>query len=78
MAFTDKSPDIRQKSQTTEKEILTLNEVVELTGLSCNTIYGLRYQKLIPYFKFGPRLLRFKRSEILYWMEHRNDPQTSN
>lgn len=56
-----------------DKEILTLDEVIELTGLKRNTIYGLRYAGKIPHFKFGPRLLRFKRSEILYWMEHRDE-----
>jgi excisionase family DNA binding protein len=56
-----------------ESEILTLQEVCELTKLSKNTIYCLRYAGKIPHFKFGPRLLRFKRSEILYWMEHRNE-----
>ena len=56
-----------------ENEIITLKEVMELTGLARNTIYCLRYANKIPYFKFGPRLLRFKRSEILYWMEHRDE-----
>ena len=55
-----------------EKEILTLNEVIELTGLSRGTIYVLNYKKEIPCFKFGPKLLRFRRSEILPWMEKRN------
>jgi excisionase family DNA binding protein len=57
----------------TEKEILTLDEVIELTGLKRNTIYCLRYQNAIPYFKFGPRLLRFERSKILDWMHNRNE-----
>jgi len=55
-----------------EKEILTINEVVALTGLTRGTIYVLKYKDEIPYFKFGPRLLRFKRSEIIQWMENRN------
>lgn len=54
-----------------EKEILTVDEVVNLTGLTKGTIYVLHYKKEIPCFKFGPRLLRFKRSEILNWMENR-------
>lgn len=55
-----------------EKEILTIDEVVELTGLTKGTIYILNYKNEIPCFKFGPRLLRFKRSEILKWMENRD------
>lgn len=54
-----------------EKEILTIQEVIDLTGLSKGTIYVLKYKKEIPFFKFGPRLLRFRRSEILSWMEKR-------
>jgi len=60
------------------KEILTLQEVMELTGLKRNTIYCLRYAGAIPHFHFGKRLLRFKRSEILYWMEHRNEFQAGS
>jgi len=56
-----------------EKQILNIQDVMELTGLARQTIYCEIYKKTIPYHKFGPRLLRFKRDEILYWMEHRNE-----
>jgi len=56
-----------------EKNILTVKEVCELTGLARQTIYGLIYKREIPHFKFGPRLLRFRKDEILSWMESRHN-----
>jgi len=54
-----------------DKPILNIEEIASLTGLSKNTIYNLKARNEIPCFKFGPRLLRFKRDEILSWMENR-------
>ncbi len=62
----------------TDNEILTLKEVCAITKLSKHTIYCLKYAGKIPHFKFGPRLLRFKRSEILHWMEHRDEYQAES
>jgi excisionase family DNA binding protein len=56
-----------------ETQILDIQGVMEITGLARQTIYAEIYKKTIPYAKFGPRLLRFKRDEILYWMEHRHE-----
>lgn len=60
-------------SSPTLKEIIDTNEVCDLTGLDRQTVYQLKYEGKIPHFKFGKRLLRFRRSQILVWMENRND-----
>ncbi len=53
------------------KQYLTINEVCELTGLKKQTIYVEVYKRTIPFVKFGPRLLRFKREDIEAWMSNR-------
>lgn len=49
------------------KEILSVEEVAELTGLARQTIYTSVCKRLIPHFK-ARRKVYFKRSEILDWM----------
>jgi excisionase family DNA binding protein len=59
-----------------EEEIdgyLTIAEVSTITGLGRQTIYGQRSKRLIPAYKFG-RELRFKKSELMAWMESRKQP----
>ena len=53
-----------------QEEIIDIDEVIKITGLKKPTIYALRQQQKIPHFYFG-RLLRFKRSAILHWLENR-------
>ncbi len=55
-----------QNSQ--QNEILNLDEASKLTRLAKSTIYGLVSQRKIPFFKRG-RVLRFKRSELIEWIE---------
>lgn len=57
---------------TKKEKFLTPEQWQEITGLSRATMYALNYQgKLVGVVKFGPRLLRFKESEVLQWMETR-------
>ncbi len=51
---------------------IDINRVMEITGLSKSTIYILKYKGEIPFFKFGPKSLRFYEEDILKWMENRN------
>lgn len=53
-----------------DKKIISLEEVMEMTGLAKQTIYGRVSRGTIPYYKAedGKRL-RFKKSEILEWMQ---------
>lgn len=54
-----------------EKRYLSVKEVCELTGLSKSTIYCEIYKRCIPYFKLGPRIVRFDREEIEEWIKNR-------
>lgn len=49
------------------KEILTMPEASEFTGLAKQTLYAMTSQRLIPHFKRGKRVL-FHRDELEKWM----------
>lgn len=52
-----------------DDEYMTPDEVADLIKCSKLTIYGLVAKKKIPYKKPSRRLLRFKKSEILAWID---------
>lgn len=54
-----------------EKQLLNINETVELTGLARQTLYGMVSKKIIPFIKRpGSKFLLFKRSEIIEWLSN--------
>lgn len=55
-----------------DDEILDVKGVMALTGMAKQTIYQLKNGGKIPSFKFGTKLLRFHKNEILEWMLSRN------
>lgn len=58
------------------KEILSVEEVAELTGLAKQTIYTNVCKRLIPHYK-ARRKIYFKRTEILEWMlQNRRETQS--
>ncbi len=52
-----------------QKEMLVVDDVARLTGIGKNTIYQLTCKKLIPHYKPSRKLLYFKKSEIVEWMQ---------
>lgn len=55
------------------KKILTLDDLIKITGFARQTIYNLVASKRIPYFKRGRKLF-FSTVEVLNWLEE-GDPQ---
>lgn len=51
-----------------QKTVLNLEEVAELTGLSKSHIYRLTSQSLIPHFKPNGKQNYFSRPEIEQWL----------
>lgn len=52
-----------------QKEILNIEDVARLTGLSRSTIYKLTSKHEIPYYKpAGRKHLHFRFDEIMAWM----------
>lgn len=58
------------------KKMLTVDEVVMLTGLSVAYIYKLTHNRQIPFYKPLGKVLYFDRSEIEEWMRQ-NRQQTT-
>jgi len=53
-----------------EQKLLTLQDTIKLTGLSEYKIYQLINKRDFPAFvQLGERTRRWKRSEVLSWME---------
>lgn len=59
------------------KNVLTIDDVVLITGLTKGHIYKLTCSKKIPYYKPNSRLMYFDRAEIEAWMkQNRQNTQT--
>ena len=57
-----------QKATFMNPEFLNIHEISEYLGIKPSTIYAMVEAKKIPHYKIG-RLIRFKKSEIDFWME---------
>ncbi|MCD8101815.1 MAG: helix-turn-helix domain-containing protein [Alistipes sp.] len=54
-----------------ESDIMTIDEVAELTGYSKATLYKFTHERRIPFYKpaHGGRRLYFVRAEVIDWMQ---------
>ena len=51
------------------KNVLTLDDVAALTGLSKSNLYKMTCRKEIPYYKPNGKLVYFDRAEVEAWMK---------
>lgn len=51
------------------KNVLTLEDVAALTGLSKSHLYKMTCRKEIPYYKPNGKLVYFDRAEVETWMK---------
>jgi len=49
--------------------LLTIDDVAAMLRVSPKTIYNWAYRNLIPRIKIGRGLLRFRRDDILLWID---------
>ena len=63
-------------NQTPTEQVMTVEEVVRLTGYSKATIYKFTSDRKIPFRKpeHGGRRLYFQREEILDWLQSESHP----
>jgi excisionase family DNA binding protein len=54
--------------------MLTYEEAAELLGLKIATLYAMVSQRRIPAYRYGNRMVRFSRNELLAWMADRSVP----
>jgi excisionase family DNA binding protein len=50
------------------EELLDINEVAALVGLSAGTLYHWVSEKRIPFVRFSNRCIRFRLSDIQQWI----------
>jgi excisionase family DNA binding protein len=59
-----------------QQELLTIKQTSELTGYKVNTLYSMVYQRKIPFVKRpNSKFLRFRRMDILKWMDENQNQQ---
>lgn len=61
--------DIRNYGLLAAKSVLSIDDMVLLTGLSKGYIYKLTCRKEIPYYKPNGKLIYFDRQEVEGWMK---------
>jgi len=59
--------DLR-RSSLLKKEVLTLSEASELTGLSTSELYKKTSTRAIPFYKPAGKLIYFRRAELEAWL----------
>jgi len=57
-----------------DRLLLTIDDVSELTGLSQGTLYHWVSQRRIPFVKLSPRCIRFRRSDLETWLDEKVVP----
>lgn len=51
-----------------EKEIMSVNDLAEMLQLSKSAIYKLTFNRVIPFYKPAGKMMYFKHSEIMAWI----------
>ncbi len=60
--------EIKQLTLLSSKNVLTIDDVAQLTGITKSTIYKLTCGRKIPHYKPNTKLLFFDKKEIEDWM----------
>jgi len=50
------------------KELLTIEDVARITGLSAGSLYHFVSQRRIPFIRLSARCIRFRREDIEKWI----------
>lgn len=61
-----------------KKQIINVDELACLTGLSKSTIYKLTNERVLPHYKPGGKIIFFKRIEIDKWLLSNSIKQIEN
>ena len=63
----EKAIEKLNSSSNTDDDFMNIEQAASFVGLSKAIVYGLTYERKIPYFKVGKRLY-FEKSEIVNWI----------
>jgi excisionase family DNA binding protein len=61
-----------------QENLMNVKQVAELLGLSPGTVYHLASQQRIPVVRLSARCLKFRRSEILLWIESKSEKERND
>jgi excisionase family DNA binding protein len=61
--------EIKSLTLLASKNVLTIDDVSLLTGISKSTLYKMTCKKLLPHYKPNSKLLFFNRQEIEEWAQ---------
>lgn len=50
-------------------EMLTYAQASQLLGIGVSTLYAMVSRQTLPFFRVGPRLVRFSRRQLVQWLE---------
>ena len=64
----DAIEDIKKYSLLAAKEVLLIDDVSLLTGISKSTLYKMTCNRSIPHYKKNSKLMFFDKREIVNWM----------
>jgi excisionase family DNA binding protein len=64
--------EVRQTTQ--EDHLLNVAEAARLLNLAPGTIYHMVHSKRLPVVKVSSRCIRFRKSELLRWIETLSEP----
>lgn len=68
--FLVKLHEIHQEMKAnSKKEILTMDDACQMLGMSKSYLYRLTSERQIPHFKPLNKVVYFKRSELISWIE---------
>lgn len=59
-----------------DEALLTTEEAAALLGMGASTLRAWRAEGLGPrFYRVGPRLKRYRRADVLAWLESRGGPE---
>jgi len=64
----DRMSNLEENSLLNAKDVLTMQDVAKLTGLSMAYLYNMTSKRKIPHYKCGGKITYFKKSEINDWL----------
>ena len=51
-------------------DVLTINETIEILGISRNMLYNLIHSGTLPAFRLGKKIWRVNKSDLITYLKH--------
>lgn len=67
--------NVQEAEMTETREVMDIREAAVYLGISVDTMYKYAADGIVPGFKIGGRIWRFKKSKVDEWMDQQSDNQ---